>query len=131
MIFADNLLKVALKTFVDNVSIQVVEGVLIGDIWSILSPTDVGQMSPTLVTKIAAEHTESQALRQQLGRKLETLRKGMETCRRHSTHGIVGKIFFPDLALHLIGLSNTNHCTYFRTSPIYKVFPCSGSRQNA
>ncbi len=32
--------KVALKTFVDNVSIHVVEGLLISDIWSIFSPTD-------------------------------------------------------------------------------------------
>ena len=75
--------KVALKTFVDNVSIHVVEGLLISDIWSIFSPTDVGQMSPSLVSKIAAESTESQALRQQLDRKLQTLERGLEICQRH------------------------------------------------
>ncbi len=39
-IIANARLKVALKTFVDNVSIHVVEGLLISDIWSIFSPTD-------------------------------------------------------------------------------------------
>lgn len=80
--------KVALKTFVDNVSVHVVEGLLISDLWSILSPTDVGQMSSSLVAKIAAESTESQALRQQLNRKLQTLERGLEICQRHrSTTG--------------------------------------------
>ncbi|KAL2216756.1 dynamin GTPase [Thermoascus aurantiacus ATCC 26904] len=82
--------KVALKTFVDNVSIQVVERILIADTWSIFSPTDVGQMSPDLVSKIAAESTEAQELRQQLERKLRILEKGMEICQRHSTHTTVG-----------------------------------------
>ena len=81
-------IKVALKTFVDNVSIHVVEGLLISDIWSIFSPTDVGQMPSSLVSKIAAESTESQALRQQLNRKLQTLERGLEICQRHrSTTG--------------------------------------------
>ena len=45
-------------------------------------------MSPNLVTKIAGESTESQALRQQLSRKLQTLERGLETCQRHrSTAG--------------------------------------------
>lgn len=91
--FAKRLVKVALKTFIDNVTIQVVEGHLIGDIWSIFSPSDVGQMEPSLISKIAAESTESQALRQQLDRKLQTLKKGMEICQRHSTHSAIGRIY--------------------------------------
>ena len=75
----------ALKTFVDNVSIHVVEGLLISDIWSIFSSTDVGQMSSSLVAKIAAESTESQALRQQLNRKLQTLERGLKICQRHGS----------------------------------------------
>jgi GTPase SAR1 family protein len=88
--YANVQVKVALKTFVDNVSIQVVEDLLIGDLWSIFSPTNVGQMSPDLISKIAAESTESQALRQQLERKLQTLKRGMEICQRHSTHESLG-----------------------------------------
>jgi hypothetical protein len=79
-------MKVALKSFVDNVAIQVVEDLLIGDIWSIFSPSDVGEMAPSLISKIAAESPESQALRQQLERKLQTLQRGMEICQRHSMH---------------------------------------------
>ena len=80
---ADTVIKVALKTFVDNVSMQVVEDFLISDIWSVFSPTDVGQMSPSVISKIAAESTESQALRQQLNRKLQTLERGLAICQRH------------------------------------------------
>ena len=94
-VFAKKRIKVALKTFVDNLSIQVVEGLLIGDIWSIFSPSDVGQMAPSLISKIAAESPESQALRQQLDRKLQTLKKGMEICQRHSTHSTIGRFHHP------------------------------------
>lgn len=67
-----------------------VERILIADTWSIFSPTDVGQTSPDLVSKIAAESTEAQELRQQLERKLRILEKGMEICQRHSMHTTVG-----------------------------------------
>jgi hypothetical protein len=80
-----------MKTFVDNVSIQVVEEILIGDLWSIFSPSNVGEMEPSLISKIAAESPESQALRQQLERKLRTLQKGIEICQRHSTHTVMAE----------------------------------------
>ena len=80
---ANIIIKVALKTFVDNVSIQVIEGLLIRNIWSVFAPSDIGQMSPSVISKIAAESTESQALRQQLNRKLQTLERGLEICQRH------------------------------------------------
>jgi hypothetical protein len=73
----------------------VVEGLLIGDVWSIFSPSDVGQMTPSLISKIAAESPESQALRQQLDRKLRTLKRGMEICKRHSTHSAIGRFHLP------------------------------------
>lgn len=94
-VFAKKRVKVALKAFVDNVSIQVVEGLLVGDVWSIFSPSDVGQMTPSLISKIAAESPESQALRQQLDRKLKTLRNGMEICQRHSTYSAIGRFHLP------------------------------------
>jgi len=98
--FANESVKVALKTFVDNVAVQVVEGLLIGDLWSIFSPSDVGQMVPGLISKIAAESPESQALRQQLDRKLQTLKKGMEICQRHSKHIPIGRVH---LFVHFLG----------------------------
>lgn len=82
----------ALKAFVDNFSIQVVESLLIGDMWSTSPPSDVGQMSSKLISQIAAESTESQALRQQLDRKLHILERGLEICQRQSTHNLIGTI---------------------------------------
>jgi hypothetical protein len=70
---------------------------VIGDIWSTFSPSDVGQMAPSLISKIAAESPESQALRQQLDRKLQTLKKGMEICQRDSTHSTIGRFYISDL----------------------------------
>ncbi|PGH28089.1 hypothetical protein AJ80_00346 [Polytolypa hystricis UAMH7299] len=78
--------KVTLKTFVDNVSIQVVEADLVGDIWTIFTPTDVGKLTPEDISRLAGESTESQALRQQLRRKLKTLRKGLEICQKYTVH---------------------------------------------
>ena len=75
--------KVALKTFIDNVVIQVVEAELIGDIWTIFTPSDVGKMTPEMLSKIAGESPEAQARREQLERKLEILRRGLETCLGH------------------------------------------------
>ena len=83
---ANRCSKVALKTFVDNVAVRVIEAFLIGDIWNIFAPSDIMKMSDELVTSIAAESPESRALRQQLQRKLDTLRKGLEICQRYSSH---------------------------------------------
>lgn len=77
--------QVALKTFVDNITVQVVENLLINDLWELFSPVDVGSMPSETVAKIAEETSESQALRQQLTRKLAILEKGLEVCQRYSS----------------------------------------------
>ncbi|KAK2811599.1 hypothetical protein FQN50_001941 [Emmonsiellopsis sp. PD_5] len=78
--------KVAMKTFVDNVAIQVIERELICEIWTIFTPSDVATMPPDLISRIAGETEESQVQRQQLERKLKTLQEGLEICRRHAIH---------------------------------------------
>ncbi len=75
----------ALKTFVDNITVQVVENLLIKDLWALFSPVDVGSMPSETIAKIAEETSESQALRQQLTRKLSILEKGLEVCQRYSS----------------------------------------------
>jgi hypothetical protein len=84
--------QVALKTFVDNATIQVVED-LIGSLWDVFSPSTVVTMDADLIEKIAAETPESQEERLQLKRKLDTLQKGMETLKRHvgRSKTIIGK----------------------------------------
>lgn len=64
-------------------AIQVVEADLIGDIWTIFSPSDVGKMTPEILAKLAGESPEAQARREQLERKLGILRRGLETCLGH------------------------------------------------
>ena len=78
--------QVALKTFVDNIAVRVVEAFLIGEIWDIFAPSHVAQMPDELVTSLAAESPESRALRQQLQRKRDTLQKGLEICQKYSSH---------------------------------------------
>ncbi|KKZ60044.1 hypothetical protein EMCG_05226 [[Emmonsia] crescens] len=78
--------KVALNRFIDNVAIQVIERDLVGDLWVIFTPTDVGNMPDALISQIAAESEESRTRRQELERKLDTLRNGLEICRRHAIH---------------------------------------------
>jgi hypothetical protein len=78
--------------FVDNVAVQVMEDP-IGSLWGIFSPSTVATMDADLIEKIAAETLDSQEQRLQLKRKLDTLRKGMETLKRHVTRSetIIGK----------------------------------------
>ncbi|THC91703.1 hypothetical protein EYZ11_008848 [Aspergillus tanneri] len=83
--------KVALSTFVDNVCVQVIERILVADLCSIFSPIDVAQMDSELISKIAAPSSESQALRQQLARKMKTLDKGLRTCKHYFRHRSAGR----------------------------------------
>ncbi|KAI9764204.1 MAG: hypothetical protein M1840_008594 [Geoglossum simile] len=78
--------KVALKTFIDNIAIQAMEG-LIGSLWEIFSPSAVATMSNELIENIAAETSDSQEERLQPRRKLETLQSGMEILKRHVARG--------------------------------------------
>jgi hypothetical protein len=72
-----------LKTFVDNVSTQVIENELVWNIWTLFEPKEVAKMDQDLVQKIAAESPESQELRKQLNSKLAKLKNGMAICQRH------------------------------------------------
>jgi hypothetical protein len=71
--------------FVDNVAVQAVED-LIGFLWGIFSPSAVATMDADLIEKIAAETSDSQEQRLQLKRKLDTLRKEMETLNLSMRH---------------------------------------------
>ncbi|GFG19489.1 hypothetical protein IFM5058_10141 [Aspergillus udagawae] len=74
--------KVALKRFVDAIAIEVIETALVQALVKIFSPVAVYNMPSSLVTRIAGESKESHDMREQLSKKLETLRNGSETCRR-------------------------------------------------
>ncbi|RAH43516.1 putative dynamin GTPase [Aspergillus brunneoviolaceus CBS 621.78] len=74
--------KVALKRFIDDVAVEVVEVKLIQSLASIFTPVKVFEMKHTLVSRIAGESEETRTLREQLNRNKQILRNGLETCRR-------------------------------------------------
>ncbi|RPA92076.1 hypothetical protein L873DRAFT_1750965 [Choiromyces venosus 120613-1] len=74
--------KVALKRFVDDIAIEVIEAKLISPLHNIFSPITVTSMPADLVISIAGESEESRAQREQLTKQLEVLMKGTETCKR-------------------------------------------------
>ncbi|OJJ42163.1 hypothetical protein ASPZODRAFT_77515 [Penicilliopsis zonata CBS 506.65] len=74
--------KVALKRFIDDIAVEVVEVRLVQSLASIFTPIQVFEMPPALVSRIAGESEESRTLREQLYRKIQILRNGLGTCRR-------------------------------------------------
>ncbi|ESZ90930.1 dynamin family protein [Sclerotinia borealis F-4128] len=73
--------KVALKRFIDDIAIEVVEGKLIGPLADMFSPRSVAGMTPDLITRIAGECEASQIEREKLKVQLEILSKGLDTCK--------------------------------------------------
>ncbi|KAI1827327.1 dynamin family protein [Xylaria intraflava] len=73
---------VAMKRFLDDVSVEIIEERLLAVLSDILSPVKVFRMSQELVTTIAGEPRPIRAKRKILTRQLEVLRKGSETCKR-------------------------------------------------
>lgn len=79
-----------MKTFVDNIAIQVVEASIVNNLADVFNPLAVAQMEDALTSKIAAEPQEKQIQRELLERKLKVLKDGMSTCKRHAIHLISG-----------------------------------------
>lgn len=89
----------ALKRFIDDVAVEVVEVKLVQSLPGLFTPLKVFEMPSELVSRIAGESDENRALRQQLDKKLQILEKGLRTCRQFaSDRGVVG-----------IGIKETRH----------------------
>ncbi|KAK0723412.1 P-loop containing nucleoside triphosphate hydrolase protein [Lasiosphaeria miniovina] len=86
----DAYYKVALKRFIDDVAVQVVEGKLVSALENILSPVNVWRMSDDLVSRIAGESEESRLTREQLAKQLGVLKSGLETCKKFANLRIRG-----------------------------------------
>lgn len=81
----------ALKRFIDDVAVEVVEVKLVQSLPGLFTPLKVFEMPSELVSRIAGESDENRALRQQLDKKLQILEKGLRTCRQFaSDRGVVG-----------------------------------------
>ncbi|KAJ1333083.1 vacuolar protein sorting-associated protein 1 [Microdochium nivale] len=83
--------QIAMKRFVDDLAVSVIEVALVSALADILSPLKVFKMDEEFVAALAGETEENQILRQQLARQLEVLDKGAEICRRFAIAGINGE----------------------------------------
>lgn len=98
----------ALKSFVDNVPVLVIEACLLKNLGAVFSPVVIMQMDGDLIRKIAAESQENQELRDVLTRKEAVLNSGLEICQRYVERGTLGgfpKLIFKDL-LHFLLKAN-------------------------
>ncbi|KAL9610785.1 MAG: hypothetical protein Q9167_004541, partial [Letrouitia subvulpina] len=77
--------KVAMKTMIDNVTIQAIELCLLANIDKVFTPSDVQQMDAELVGRIASEPTHHRSLRETTSRKLAALQSGLEICKTHAS----------------------------------------------
>ncbi|KPM44532.1 hypothetical protein AK830_g1994 [Neonectria ditissima] len=75
--------EVALRRFLDDVSVEVIETILVSKLGHILEPLTIAMMSDSQVTRIAGETSESRAIREKLQEKLRVLTSGLETCKKH------------------------------------------------
>lgn len=82
-----------MKTFVDNVAVQVIEASIVSKLPEVFTPLAVAQMTSELILKIAAESQESQNERELLQRKIRILEDGMTTCKRHTNRRTSGIYF--------------------------------------
>jgi len=73
-----------MKTFVDNVAVQVVEACIVNNLADVFNPLAVAQMTSKLISRIATESQENQTQRELLERKLHILGESMGTCKRHA-----------------------------------------------
>ncbi|PVH68000.1 hypothetical protein DL98DRAFT_442268, partial [Cadophora sp. DSE1049] len=82
--------KVAIKTFVDNVAVQVIEASIVNNLADVFNPLAVAQMESELISNIAAESEQNQTQREMLDRKLRILDEGLNTCKRHASRHTLG-----------------------------------------
>ncbi|KAM0480455.1 hypothetical protein ACHAPX_004286 [Trichoderma viride] len=88
---ADAYYEIAFKRFIDEVSIQVIETGLVGEIREILSPLVVAQMSEDDMEAIVGEKDAIRTARKTLHAKLRLLSEGAQTCRRFSGFQVLGE----------------------------------------
>lgn len=78
----DAYYKVALKRFIDDVAVEVIEAKLVSALDDILSPLSVYKMPADKVARIAGESEETRTEREQLKKQLEILQNGLDTCKQ-------------------------------------------------
>lgn len=70
------------RTFLDNVTNLAVEGCLIQQLPSIFTSKKVAAMDESTLNKLASESSNVKSRRDQLSQEIESLKTGLEQCRR-------------------------------------------------
>ena len=81
-----------MKVVIDDVAIYAIECCLINSISTLFTPSSILQMDQELVSNIAAESQHSQALREQVERKIEVLQVGLDVCKVHANRKPLGEV---------------------------------------
>lgn len=74
--------QVALKRFIDNVAVDLVETELVAKLCDIFCPISAYEMPPDMIERIARESEDNRRLREQLREQLDVLAQGSDFCRR-------------------------------------------------
>ncbi|KAI1495438.1 P-loop containing nucleoside triphosphate hydrolase protein [Biscogniauxia marginata] len=73
---------VAMRRFIDDVAVEIIEKKLVSALSGILSPVFVDGMPQNQVSSIAGESQKSRSQREELTKQLDVLKYGSETCKR-------------------------------------------------
>lgn len=82
--------KVALKRFIDDMSVQVIEAKLMAEL-DILTPVLIHDMPKEQVSRIAGESEERRSRREQLTKEKKILEDGLHSCKRFIGLQVTGK----------------------------------------
>ncbi|KAF7538734.1 hypothetical protein G7054_g2726 [Neopestalotiopsis clavispora] len=77
----DAYYKVAMKRFLDEVAVQVIEEVLMSGLSDILSPMKIFTMPVEMIARVAGENEDARAQRHQFEKQFAVLIKGIEVCK--------------------------------------------------
>ncbi|KAF5876299.1 putative dynamin family protein [Botrytis fragariae] len=80
---------VALKRFVDDLAVEAIEDTLVSHLHAVFPPLSVISMDDTLVTDVSGEAESNRSQREQLTKKLELLKKGLEICKHFTSGGFM------------------------------------------
>ncbi|KAI8666978.1 hypothetical protein NCS56_00832800 [Fusarium sp. Ph1] len=80
--------KVAMKRFIDDVSVEAIEAGLVAELGKIIDPVSVSKMSANELSQVAGETEASQVMRRNLETELRVLKDGMQICRQFASFGV-------------------------------------------
>ncbi|KAH7016233.1 dynamin family protein [Microdochium trichocladiopsis] len=84
--------KVAMKRFVDDIAVSVIEAGLVLALHQMLCPAEVYKMDTELVASLAGDTEENRVCREQAVRQLEVLDRSAQICRQFPVDGMGSKV---------------------------------------